>query len=79
MDYFPIMPAADRRSRGDVRRNRLQQTAGGRAWQASRTRRLPVVRLIGRLQDLFQFDKGMADMMPQIVGLFGNIDAAFGL
>ena len=60
-------------------RNMLQQTVGGRARQASRTRRLPVSRLIGRFQDLFQFDKGMADMMPGIAGLFGNVNAAFGL
>jgi hypothetical protein len=37
------------------------------------------VRLIGRLQDLFQFDKGIADMIREIVGLFGNANAAFGL
>jgi hypothetical protein len=28
---------------------------------------------------LFQFDKGIADMIREIVGLFGNVNAAFGL
>jgi hypothetical protein len=37
-----------------------------------------VAGLIGRFQDLFQFDKGIADMITEIDGLFGNVDAAFG-
>ena len=79
MDYLPILPAADRRKwrlfiAGTGTNGQLEAGAA-----SVPTRRLPVGRLIGRFQDLFQFDKGMADMMPEIAESLGHFDATFRL